>query len=76
MESKRRAANLIATREKVTSYIQRNSHKTMSEFFSRNFASLSGLVLCIQTVDRKALPTNNTLSSKVVQKQRKESLPD
>ena len=51
-------------REKKTCYVQRNSHMTVSKFFSRNFAGQKGIAWYIQGVgkEKKHLSTKNSLS--------------
>ena len=45
-------------------YIQRNTHKTINRFFSRNFAGKKQGVGHIQKAEGKTLPTKNTSPAK------------
>ena len=56
---------LKAERKKTTSYIQENSHMTISQLFSRNFAGQKGVAQYIQSDERKNLQPRITYASRL-----------
>ena len=54
---------LKAAREKLLSYLQGSSHKTVSWFLNRNFAGQKGLAQNIQSDDKQGPTTKITQQS-------------
>ena len=58
--------NVKASREKKTFTYKEYLHKSISGFFSRNFADHKGVMWYIQSVEKKKSATKNTLSRKAI----------
>lgn len=56
----------LSKRQQTNSHIQGKQFKTISCFFSRNFAGQKGVAGCSQSVKRGKFTTKNTLPDKII----------